>query len=74
MQNNGRISLISKLETEYLKEILKDLEVLEIINKKEVNIASLKVYDLKEYNAVYNEHKLTKEEYNKVKQWLEDNK
>ena len=43
-------------------------DVLKIIFEKNVNIASLKAYDLEEYNMVY-ENKLTQEEFDSLKKW-----
>ena len=48
-------------------------KVLEIINEKEVNISSLKAYDLEEYNMIY-ENKLTQEEFDLLKRWMENDK
>lgn len=64
--------------------IKQDLEVLEIIRKKNVDIKLLKLYyhislkveDLLDtYNAAikFDKHKLTLEELLKLKQWLEEN-
>lgn len=50
------------LTTKSKKELAFDLIV-----KKNVNIASLKVYDLEEYNMIY-ENKLTKEEFDLLKE------
>lgn len=44
-------------------------KVLNIIKEKEVNIASLKAYDLEEYNMIY-ENKLTEEEFDLLKEYL----
>ena len=61
-----------------IKKIEKDLEVLEIIKTKNVDISLVKnCYGALAY-AVYNSHideekndKLTKEEYDLLKEWLE---
>ena len=44
-------------------------KVLKILFEKNVNIASLKAYDLEEYNMVY-ENKLTEEEFDLLKRYL----
>lgn len=65
--------------------IKQDLEVLEIIRKKNVDIKLLKLYYnislkvedwLDTYNSTikFDKHKLTMEELLKLKQWLETNK
>ena len=59
-----RQSLLKAQEQE--KENAEYKEVLKIIFKKNVNIRSLKAYDLEEYNMVY-ENKLTKEEFDLLK-------
>lgn len=70
---------------ELVQQIKQDLEVLEIIRKKEVNVRTLQYYlsafkekkdivQLNLYNAFLEENfKLTMEELLKLKQWLEEN-
>ena len=61
--------------------IKQDLEILEIIKTKKVDISLIKnCYGLLAY-AVYNSHideekndELTKQEFNKIKEWLENDK
>lgn len=53
------------LTTKSKKELAFDL-----IKEKDVNIASLKVYDLEEYNMIY-ENNLTQEEFNLLKEMVE---
>ena len=71
-------------EIKELEQIKQDLEVLEIIRKKNVDIKLLKLYYnislkvedwLDTYNATikFDKHKLTLEELLKLKQWLEVN-
>ena len=71
-------------EIENYKQIKQDLEVLEIIRKKDVNIKLLKSYIKEELEndedilECYNSHletyrQLTLEELLKIKQWLEEN-
>ena len=64
------------------KQIKQDLEVLEIIRKKKVDVASLKEiiefsntneYILHVYNYNHSRYTLTMEELLKLKQWLEVN-
>lgn len=71
------------ISMESLEQIKQDLEVLEIIKEKRVNVDLLNVcleeYDNNEkvidiYNSfVRDERKLTMEELLKLKQWLEEN-
>ena len=63
----GRISFISKLETEYLKEVLKDLEVLEILKK---TFKSNSIYMITLKHSLESE-RINEEDYNKIKEWLE---
>lgn len=63
-----------------LLKIKQDLEVLEIIRNKEIDIGFLKSilhdYSNEEALEIYNDygyHKLTMEELLKLKQWLEEN-
>ena len=67
------------------KQIKQDLEVLEIIRKKDVNLATLKLCImttdtidqlLSKYNKsrYFTQDELTMEELLKLKQWLEENK
>lgn len=72
------------LNTEEAEQIKQDLEVLEIIRKKKVNVLELKilqfgVWDNDMFLYLYNlnrcdEYKLTLEEILKLRQWLEVNK
>lgn len=62
-----------------LQQIKQDLEVLEILRKKEVNINEEIVgnnYDeyYEEFADLYDSYMiLTEEDFNKIKQWLEEN-
>lgn len=75
--SNGRI-LVEKEELETIKA---DLEVLEIIKKKDVDVRFLKTildgYLIEGTLLIYNEEsgrqQLTMEELLKLKQWLEEN-
>ncbi len=85
VENKNKIEFnkVNNYDCELLEERRKDLEsykqallkaqeqakVLEIIKKKNVNITSLKAYDLEEYNMVY-ENKLTQEEFDLLKEIL----
>lgn len=76
-------SYINYLTYEELKHIKQDLEVLEIIKKKRVDVAELRgilIYmdddkeALEDYNSIrFIDRRLTLEELLKLKQWLEEN-
>lgn len=66
------------------QQIKQDLEVLKIIRKKDVNLATLKLYIIRtdtieqllsKYNKsrYFTQDELTMEELLKLKQWLEEN-
>ena len=70
----GRVSLYDKLELKYLESVLKDLEVLEILKtilKKSTQFNGCISID-NEINSVRATSFLTKTEYEKIKEWLED--
>lgn len=67
-------------EVRELEQIEQDLEVLEIIRKKKVDVNDVYICDRYELYIIYmknleiaEESILTLEEFNKVKQWLEEN-
>ena len=73
---------IGLLYIEGLEQIKRDLEVLQIIKNKKVDVASLKEiiefsntneYILHVYNYNHSRYTLTMEELLKLKQWLEEN-
>lgn len=64
----GRVSLFDKLELKYLESLLKDLEVLEIM-RKNINIANNGFTICGNY---YDEKDFKKEDFRKIKEWLED--
>lgn len=70
-QTFGRTSKLDKLELEYLENILKDLEILELLKSKigiwgDVNIRML---DFPLYFLP-----MTREERDRIKEWLENDK
>lgn len=66
----GRISIFDRLELEYLEDIEKDLEVLEIL-KKYINTINNGFTLCGNY---YDEKDFKKEDFRKIKEWLEDDK
>lgn len=79
-KENLHVNLYTKLEMEYLKDVLKALEVLDILKRAATKDKLFKLYDddwndehilaLTDYDY-YHCSELTEEEYNKVKEWLE---
>ena len=70
----GRVSLFDKLELKYLESLLKDLEVLEILKtilKKSTQFNGIISID-NEIDSVRATSFLTKTEYQKIKEWLDN--
>ena len=71
-QNNGNGDLWLEM---YIDAIEKDLEVLEIIKNKLVFPLALMSLPYELYNqSVNKEQQLTQEEYDKIKEWLKNEK
>ena len=77
-------SSFAKFDIEQFQQIKQDLDVLEIIRKKDVNLATLKLCIIRtdtieqllsKYNKsrYFTQDELTLEELLKLKQWLEEN-
>ena len=83
----GRVSLYDKLELKYLESVLKDLEVLEILKKncfmkvwssEEHNLEAghyyLVIQESKVEDLEYMSLPITENDYQKIKEWLEDDR
>lgn len=62
---------------QYFKDIDNDLEILEILKDKKVDIGYVNEMDLEDYNEYILQkggtyYKLTKEQYDLIEQWLEE--
>ena len=70
-QNNGNGDLWLKM---YINAIEKDLEVLELLKAKHVDIAELKEDDnIKIYNmSMMKQDRLSEEEFKMLKEWLQN--
>lgn len=69
---NGRLSLYEKLN---IKTIAKDLEVLQVLKDKLPQITTLRVMEYEGTYVLYNSincTSITKEEYELLKEWLEN--
>jgi len=64
----GRTSLFDRLELQYLEGILKDLKVLEIFRDK------LNIVLQENFLSCYGGDTITKEEYELLREWLENEK
>ena len=68
----GRTSLFDRLELQYLEGILKDLIVLEILRPHLIN-AGIGMFDNVVDNEIFHlKLTLNGEEYNRIKEWLEN--
>lgn len=68
-QTFGRISVFDRLELEYLQNVLKDLEILELLKSK---IGICEDIDIRNLDFGLYFHPMTKEERDKIKEWLEN--
>ena len=86
-QTFGRTSVFDRLELESFENVLKDLEILELLKKncfikvwssEEHNLEAghyyLVIQESKEEDLEYMSIPITKNDYQKIKEWLENDK
>lgn len=70
-QTFGRTSVFDRLELEYYENVLKDLEVLELLKSK---IGICEDVDIRSLDFPLYFLPMTKEERDKIKEWLENDR
>ena len=71
-QTFGRISVFDRLELKYLESLLKDLEVLELLKVIAKQSTVMTTYDINGIKMIQGTCCMTEQEYNKIKEWLEN--